>query len=149
MQVWNFNFWMLWCLKIFLSNKNTLFEKVFIYHLTILRWHQHLCCKMTQILLSIIIIIIVAIILDNLYALQGQLNDRQFSQCDSHSFHNATFGMSTRGQIYRISSNKGRALNTSHGSHLIVLIEAGPWIQAGVVVYILIESNRSALPAHH
>jgi len=38
---------------------------------------------------------------------------------------------------YRISSNRSRTLNTSRalntgrGSNVVVLIEAGPWIQAG------------------
>lgn len=45
LQIRNFNFWMLRSLKIFLSNKNTFLEEVFIYHMTILCWHQHLCCK--------------------------------------------------------------------------------------------------------
>jgi len=32
---------------------------------------------------------------------------------------------------YRISSNRSRASNTGRGSDVIVLTEAGPWIQAG------------------
>jgi len=58
LQIRNFNFWMLRSLKIFLSNKNTFLEEVFIYHMTILCWHQHLCCKKHNILLHFIIAVI-------------------------------------------------------------------------------------------
>jgi len=59
---------------------------------------------------------------------------------------------------YRISSNEGWALNTSRkagleyrpGTDVIVLIEAGPWIQAGGRG---LHTDRvwqlCTLPAHH
>lgn len=66
LQIRNFNFWMLRSLKIFLSNKNTFLEEVFIYHMTILCWHQHLCCKKKHnILLHFIIAVNTVLHLDS------------------------------------------------------------------------------------